>query len=81
MRKSKTLPRPKGGTNGQSFCFDNLLNLQNYKERNFAMKKIISIDHGNRLIKTENLVFPAGFVECGHLPKIGNDVLKYEGKS
>ncbi|MCL2262280.1 MAG: ParM/StbA family protein, partial [Defluviitaleaceae bacterium] len=40
----------------------------------------ISIDHGNRLIKTEHMVFPAAFVESGHLPAIGSDVLKYQGK-
>ncbi|MCL1864146.1 MAG: hypothetical protein FWF78_11365 [Defluviitaleaceae bacterium] len=44
------------------------------------MKLIISIDHGNRLIKTEHLVFPAGFVESEYLPTIGGDVLKYQDR-
>ena len=45
------------------------------------MKKIISIDHGNRLIKTANESFPASFLEDSYLPSIGGDVLKYEGKT
>ncbi|MCL2619518.1 MAG: ParM/StbA family protein [Defluviitaleaceae bacterium] len=44
------------------------------------MKKIISIDHGNRLMKSIHKVFPSSFVESKHLPSIGNDVLSYEGK-
>jgi len=40
------------------------------------MKKIISIDHGNRLIKlSENHVFPSSYVESKYLPSIGGDVL------
>ena len=45
------------------------------------MKKIIPIDHGNRLIKTTNNVFPSSFLESKYLPSIGGDILKYEGKS
>jgi plasmid segregation protein ParM len=45
------------------------------------MKKIISIDHGNRLIKSSHQVFPASFVESNHLPAIGGDVLNYDGKT
>ena len=42
-------------------------------------KKVISIDHGNRHIKTLNHVFPASYVESTHLPSIGGDVLEYKG--
>ena len=45
------------------------------------MKKIIPIDHGNRLIKTAHNVFPSSFLESKYLPSIGGDTLKYEGKS
>ena len=46
------------------------------------MKKVISIDHGNRLIKlAENHVFPSSYVESKYLPSIGGDVLNYEGKA
>ena len=45
------------------------------------MKKIISIDHGNRLCKTTREVFPSSFLEDGYLPSIGGDVLKYNGKT
>lgn len=45
------------------------------------MKRIISIDHGNRMTKTENFSFPSSFVESGHLPSIGSHILKYEGKT
>jgi len=43
-------------------------------------KKVIAIDHGNRNIKTQNHVFPAGYIECGHLPNMGGDVVAYLGK-
>ena len=42
--------------------------------------KIISIDHGNKNIKTLNHVFTAGYMECGHLPSIGGDILAYGDK-
>ena len=45
------------------------------------MKKIISIDHGNRLIKSIHQVFPASVVDSKYLPSIGGDVLNYEGKT
>ena len=45
------------------------------------MYKIISIDHGNRLIKTTREVFPSSFLEDAYLPSIGGDVLKYDGKT
>ena len=45
------------------------------------MKKVVSIDHGNRLIKGKTVVFPASFIESKHLPSIGGDVLRYEGKT
>jgi len=44
------------------------------------MKKLISIDHGNRSIKTKHHVFPSSFVESELIPSIGGDVLSYEGK-
>ena len=44
------------------------------------MKKSIAIDHGNRMIKTATQAFPSGYVESGHLPHLGGDVLTYEGK-
>jgi len=45
------------------------------------MKRVISIDHGNRLIKTEHYVFPSSFVESKYIPSIGGDVLSYGGKT
>ena len=45
------------------------------------MKRIISIDHGNRLIKSTHYAFSAAFVDSSHLPSIGGDVLKYNGKA
>lgn len=45
------------------------------------MMKIISIDHGNRLIKSTRQVFPSSIMESKYLPSIGSDVLKYEGKT
>jgi plasmid segregation protein ParM len=53
----------------------------NLKEENNHMKKVISIDHGNRLIKSERQVFPSCFLESKHLPSISGDVLNYEGKT
>ena len=44
------------------------------------MRKIISIDHGNRFMKTIDQVFPSSYLENGYLPSIGGDVLEYEGK-
>jgi len=44
------------------------------------VKKVVSIDHGNRHIKTINHAFPASYVETGHLPSFGGDVIVYEGK-
>ena len=44
------------------------------------MLKVISIDHGNRLIKTPHFVFPSSYNDSEHLPVIGGDVLKYEDK-
>ena len=38
----------------------------------------ISIDHGNRSIKTQNFVFPASYVKSALLPAIGGDVLVYK---
>jgi len=45
------------------------------------MKKIIPIDHGNRLMKSIHQVFPSSFVESKYLPSIGGDVLNYKGKT
>ena len=45
------------------------------------MKRVITIDHGNRLIKSEHHVFPSSFVESKHIPSIGGDVLSYGGKT
>ena len=42
--------------------------------------RVIAIDHGNRNIKTQNHVFPASYIESGHLPSMGNDTLTYNGK-
>ena len=44
------------------------------------MRKVIAIDHGNRMIKTPNTAFSAGFMESGHLPTMRGDVLVYSGK-
>jgi plasmid segregation protein ParM len=45
------------------------------------MKRVISIDHGNRLTKGEYSVLPSAFMESDYLPSIGGDVLRYEGKA
>jgi len=46
------------------------------------MKKIIAIDHGNRMMKSITQVFPASFVESGgHLMSIGGDSLVFDGKT
>jgi len=45
------------------------------------VKRVISIDTGNHSIKTLNYIFPSSFVESKHLPSIGGDILKYEGKT
>ena len=42
--------------------------------------KVISIDHGNRHIKTISHVFPASFVESSHLPSFDGCTIDYEGK-
>jgi len=42
--------------------------------------KIIAIDLGNRNIKTQNHVFSASYIESGHLPNMGGDVVTYKGK-
>jgi len=42
--------------------------------------KIISIDHGNRLIKTPSVVFPASYGDTSKLPDIANDTLIFEGR-
>lgn len=45
------------------------------------MKKIIAVDHGNRMVKTVNHAFASGFMESGHLPHNDNDdILLYDGK-
>ena len=45
------------------------------------MKRVISLDHGNRLIKSEHHTFPSSFVESKHIPSIGGDILSYGGKT
>jgi len=45
------------------------------------MKRTISIDHGNRLMKSIRQVFPSSFVESKYIPTIGGDVLTYESKT
>ena len=42
------------------------------------MSKIISIDHGNRMMKTLRYVFPSSYMEGSSIS--GGDVLKYQGK-
>ena len=44
------------------------------------MTKTISIDHGNRKIKTQNHTFSSAFVESSILPSIGGDILQYDEK-
>jgi len=44
------------------------------------MNRVISVDHGNRLTKTQNHVFPSSYIESCNLPAIGGDVLCYQGK-
>ena len=50
------------------------------KENIMNRHKVISVDHGNRHIKTLNHVFAASFMESGYLPNFDNTVLKYQGK-
>ena len=45
------------------------------------MRKTISLDHGNRLMKSCRNVFPSSFVESKYTPPIGGDVLNYDGKT
>jgi len=45
------------------------------------MKKVIAIDHGNKLMKGIKTVFPASFVESNYLPTIGGDHLRFGDKS
>ncbi|MCL1882709.1 MAG: ParM/StbA family protein [Defluviitaleaceae bacterium] len=45
------------------------------------MKKTISIDTGNKMMKTTRHMFHSGLVESKYLPSIGGDVLNYEGKT
>lgn len=45
------------------------------------MKRIIFIDHGNRLMKTTRQAFSSSLMESEYLPSIGGDVLKFEGKT
>ncbi|MCL2221259.1 MAG: hypothetical protein FWB92_02865 [Oscillospiraceae bacterium] len=42
---------------------------------------VISVDHGNRLMKTLNYVFPASYVESTYLPPMGGDTLSLNGKT
>jgi len=42
---------------------------------------VISVDHGNKQIKTMNHIFTSGYIEGDTLPSLGNDTLKYEGKT
>ena len=41
---------------------------------------IISIDHGNKQIKTLNRTFTSGLLERDSKPAFGEDILFYEGK-
>ena len=41
---------------------------------------IISIDHGNRQMKTANFIFTSGIMESDTKPPFGSDILCYEGK-
>lgn len=41
---------------------------------------IISIDHGNRQVKTKNKIFVSGITESDTPPTFGKDILKYKGK-
>ena len=43
------------------------------------MIKIISVDHGNRMMKTSNNSFMSGYIASDHLPTLDCDVLVYEG--
>ena len=44
------------------------------------MAIVISLDHGNKMMKGHSCAFTSGYVECGHLPTMDSDVLLYEGK-
>ena len=41
---------------------------------------LISIDHGNKLIKTGNKIFTSGYRESDSKPPFGDNVLKFKGK-
>ena len=41
---------------------------------------LISNDHGNKLIKTNNKIFTSGYRESDSKPPFGDNVLKFKGK-
>lgn len=44
------------------------------------MAMVISLDHGNKMMKGQSCAFTSGYVESSHLPTMDCDVLVYEGK-
>ena len=41
---------------------------------------LVSVDHGNKQIKTTNHIFTSGLYESDSVPSFGQDILKYNGK-
>lgn len=41
---------------------------------------LISVDHGNKQMKTKNHIFTSGLYESDTVPSFGQDILKYNGK-
>ncbi|MCL1935098.1 MAG: ParM/StbA family protein [Defluviitaleaceae bacterium] len=41
----------------------------------------IAIDHGNRMVKTENFSFASSYIESNYLPSLTSEVINFEGKS
>lgn len=41
---------------------------------------LISVDHGNKQMKTPNHIFPSGLYESSRRPAFGDEILYYRGK-
>lgn len=55
--------------------------IQMTEKEKITENKIIAIDHGNRMIKTENYSFNASYIESSYLPSLTNEVVDFEGKT
>ena len=41
---------------------------------------LVAVDHGNKQMKTRNLVFTSGLTESDNPPPFGDSILEYKGK-